>query len=619
MHRWSSYLRTPFGITTLLLLIKYYGLQLIVFQNPNPLAGLLAALPSVLVFTIPLELLLRNKTNKTTAYLLLNIVLSGLMLSVIIYYRQFGIIVTYHALMQANQVMDVSESIFELIKPLYVLYFSDILIYLVLRLIRFQPRSSNLQYHRKAFGGIFATVCAVIILNSYVHGNVLNELKQAERMGIVSYQLHTLFTDIQTANASAPAVLITPDSVRAVKNIELVKQPAYFAAAEGRNLIVVQMESFQNFLVGMELGGQEITPTLNELKEQSFYFKNVYQSIAQGNTSDAEFVVNTGFYPPAQGSASQTYGDKRIPSLPRLLNGLGYQTVTLHTNEVEFWNRIQMYPALGFKKYYDQTYFGDDDIIAFGPSDEVLYKKTLPVLTKLQEQNKPFYAQLIAQSSHHPFLPPENKEMITLPEAWEGTDIGNYIKLANYADKALGQFIDALKESGIWENSVLVVYGDHFGVSSHSLSNEDRELLEQQLGHEYDLRTVHNIPLFIAVPGVTDEGRTFTHTGGQIDIMATVANLLGISLDSYVQFGQDLLNYQDNILASRFYLPTGSFYNDEIMYISGETFGEGTVIPLSVEDPLFEADPNLYRDDFVRMMRMLQMNDIYLESLPVRR
>ena len=58
------------------------------------------------------------------------------------------------------------------------------------------------------------------------------------------------------------------------------------------------MESFQEFLVDLKIDGKEITPNINKLARESQYFPNFYQNVGQGNTSDAEFVVNTSFYIP---------------------------------------------------------------------------------------------------------------------------------------------------------------------------------------------------------------------------------------------------------------------------------------------------------------------------------
>lgn len=71
------------------------------------------------------------------------------------------------------------------------------------------------------------------------------------------------------------------------------------------------------------------------------------------------------------------YAPKELPSLPKLLQAQGYDTATFHTNEVDFWNRGELYSALGFNRYYDKTYFGEEDTVFYGASDEVLYEKPL--------------------------------------------------------------------------------------------------------------------------------------------------------------------------------------------------------------------------------------------------
>ncbi|WP_274362283.1 LTA synthase family protein [Paenibacillus thermotolerans] len=617
MLRWKPFLQSRFFLFTLFLTIKYYGLQILVFGNANPLDCLAVALPSLLLFLIPVELLFRQR--KTEAYLVLNTLLSVGMLAIIIYYRQFGIVVTYHAFFQAHQVLDVSDSILDLLKPLYILYLLDVILWLALALFKARPKFSDFRVSPGILSVLLLVCAATLVSYAYAHDNVLNELKQAERMGLVTYEVHTLVAGVREGTMKAAARPVTPEMVRAVKHLEEPDVRQLFGAAKGRNLIVVQLESFQDFLVGREIDGKELTPALNKLIGDSYYFPNVFQSISQGNTSDAEFISNTSFYPPPYNGASQMYGTKRIPSLPRILEGLGYTAVTFHTNDVKFWNRNQLYPALGFDRYFDKQYFGEEDTIAFGASDEVLYEKTIEQLEKYQDEGRPFYAQLISMSSHHPFIPPEGKEMLALPEGWEGTDLGNYIKMTNYADRALGMFIEELKAAGMWDNCMLVVYGDHFGVSPNNLTDNERMLLEAEIGKEYDVRTAHNIPFIITIPGVTDGGERFEQVGGQVDFMPTIANLLGVSLDNHVYFGQDLINYPHNVLGSRYYLPTGSFINDEIMYISGETFGEGTVIPIrNPADPSVATDPMLYKDDFIKIVKLLQLNDQYLDSLPER-
>src|SRR5690606_22138682 len=131
--------------------------------------------------------------------------------------------------------------------------------------------------------------------------------------------------------------------------------------------------SMQNFLVGLKVDGQEITPHFNKLVNEHFYFNKFYQQVGQGNTSDAEYVVNTSLYIPPRGAATQMYADRALPSLPKMLKEeLDFTSATFHTNVVEFWNRGELYDSLGFDHYYDAEYFGEEDTVFFGASDEVL-------------------------------------------------------------------------------------------------------------------------------------------------------------------------------------------------------------------------------------------------------
>src|SRR5699024_9580423 len=72
-----------------------------------------------------------------------------------------------------------------------------------------------------------------------------------------------------------------------------------FGVAEGRNVIFINAESIQDFVIGNEVNGQEITPFLNSLvdDEDTYYFENFYEQTGQGNTSDSEFLIENSLYP----------------------------------------------------------------------------------------------------------------------------------------------------------------------------------------------------------------------------------------------------------------------------------------------------------------------------------
>ncbi|MFD1904365.1 sulfatase-like hydrolase/transferase [Paenibacillus rhizoplanae] len=93
-------------------------------------------------------------------------------------------------------------------------------------------------------------------------------------------------------------------------------------------MIVIQLEAFQNFPLHQSLDGQELTPVMNGLADEGFYFPHVFQQVGPGNTSDAEFISNTSVYPIATLAMSTGFGDRELPSLPRLLRDKGYEAYT---------------------------------------------------------------------------------------------------------------------------------------------------------------------------------------------------------------------------------------------------------------------------------------------------
>lgn len=177
----------------------------------------------------------------------------------------------------------------------------------------------------------------------------------------------------------------------------------------------------------------------------------------------------------------------------------------------------------------------------------MLFAKTVPQLSRMDSGEKPFYAMVISMTAHHPYHMPEDKYKIELPERFEGTLLGNYIRAQNYADYAMGQFLEKLKTSGLWDDSLVVFYGDHQGLPMYTLGSDEKELINGLVGHEYGYTDMFNIPFIVHSPGAKLPA-VMDHTGGQVDILPTVANLLGVSVQNQLHFGEDLFNQQTNLL-----------------------------------------------------------------------
>ncbi|WP_419886271.1 LTA synthase family protein [Paenibacillus sp. B-A-8] len=606
----------PFLIFSFILLLKCAVAWFVVFSDGPNWSMLLTEIPFFFIVFGLIEWMASKR--KFLYYMIANLLISVIYFAVLMYYKYYGVIATYHALEQADKVTKVGESTYSLLDPYYLFIFVDIVVFMF---FMFRPkyiaiwkeRGMNRRMNRTALLGIISVSLAICVFNVWPNHASMNENKKAESMGILNYEVYTIFADTTEKQEMIDSKEITQQSVDATKGITEPVSPKYWAAAQGKNLIVVQMESFQNFLLGLSIDGQEVTPNLNKLIASEHYFNNFYTNAGQGTTSDAEFVVNTSLYVPHHEVAtSSNYMTKELPSLPMLMKANGYNTATFHTNSVEFWNRKTLYKVLGFDKYYDQSFYGDDDHIAFGSSDEVLYAKTVPELVRMDAEDDPFYAMVISMSAHHPYKMPESKFKMTLPKRYEGTLVGDYILAQNYADYAMGQFLDELKSSGLWDDSVIVFYGDHQGVSLYSLDGNEKSLMEEMVGHEYGYTDMFNVPFIVHAPGI-DQPTVYTQTGGQIDILPTVANLLGISMKDQLHFGEDLMNQQTNLLPVRHFLPTGSFINDTSLYLTGVDYNDGNNYNLIDGS---ETEGGSTQAQFDAVQRLLNMSNSYILQRP---
>ncbi|UQZ33948.1 sulfatase [Paenibacillus sp. PK3_47] len=608
----KKWLIKPFVFFSIIFILKSTLAWGVIFEDPQPLKSVLTEIPFVWALFCLIERFASKR--KLGYYMTVNLIVTAIFFAAIMYFKYYGVIVTYHAAEQVNQVTAVSNSVFSLMDPYYLLIFGDIIILGIYFFFNKKGRSYkkiniNLRNGRPVYIVLFAVSLGLCLFNILPNKASMNEIKKAQEMGILNYEAYTIFADNRPEQVNASE--ITQDVINELKGIDTTAVSPVQGIAKGKNLIIIQLESFQSFLLGLNVDGQEITPNLNRLMEDSLYFNNFYQMVGQGNTSDAEFVVNSSYYIPPQGAATMSYVDKVLPSLPRLLKENGYQTATFHTNVVEFWNRGELYSSLGFDHYYDQKFFGDEDAFFFGPSDETLYRKTSEKLKEMDEDSKPFYAQVISMSAHHPFTIPAEKYKMKLPERYEGTFVGDYIRSQNYADYAFGQFVDELKANGVWDNSLIMVYGDHMGLPIYSLDHDDKELMSEIYGHDYEYAHMLNIPLIIHQGGSL-KPQTLEQVGGEVDIMPTAASLLGISMDNNIHFGQDLLSQTYNLLPQRYYLPTGSFISSSGLLIPGNSFEDNTQYNLASGGKA----PAGTEEEYNRALRLRQLSDSYVTQLP---
>jgi phosphoglycerol transferase MdoB-like AlkP superfamily enzyme len=313
---------------------------------------------------------------------------------------------------------------------------------------------------------------------------------------------------------------------------------ASFGIAKGKNVLMIQVESLNSFAIGRSIEGQEITPNINKLKAESMYYTNYHDQVGTGRTADAEFETQNSLLPTMDRVAFFEYATHEYDALPELLGDKGYYSGVFHGDVPTFWNRNVAYPYLGWDKYYSLDSFKINRAVGWGLSDEDLVRQSVPYLTKIKQ---PFYASVATVTSHVPFyLPDDLKPLkITDKQGLNQQQI-DYIQTVAYTDKQIGLLIDELKKNGLYDNTIIALFGDHRGF----ITNQNDKAMARYLGLDsFDQASFfqdgEQISLLLHVPGSGLVGEDAT-PASHLDYAPTIMGLLGLQAPS-TMLGQNLL------------------------------------------------------------------------------
>ena len=595
LHRGQSIFNKYIGfffLTVIFLWVKTYIIQLTQFDLgiENSLQRFLLffnPLGSSLLF-LSLSFFLKGR-KKYIGLIVIEFLMSFLLYANVLFYRFFNDFITLPTLTQTQNFGDVSGSVTSLLRPYDFLFFIDIVILiglLAFRLVKIEIKDMNRRKVSVLFSLSLAISCANLSLAEVDRPQLLT--RGFDRNYIVKYlgmYNYTIYDAVKSTKASAQRVMANSDDMTEVINYTRSNyaepNPNYFGAGKGMNVIYLHLESMQNFLINYKLNGEEVTPFLNSLvnEKNTLYFDNFYHQTGQGKTSDAEFMLENSLYGLPQGSAFTTKGLNTYQAAPAILGQQGYTSAVFHGNSGSFWNRNEIYKSLGYKKFFDGNYYqlNSEDLAEYGLMDKPFYKQSIPLLETLPE---PFYTKFITVSNHYPYPIPA-KDATIAPATTGDKSVDQYFQTARYADEALKQFFDYLKQSGLYDRSIIIMYGDHYGISENH-----NKAMKQIIGKEitpFESSGLQRVPLFIRVPGM--EGGVNHEYGGQIDILPTLLHLLGTDTKDYVQFGTDLLSDQhDDLVPFR----NGDFVSPTITSVDGKFYDSTTGMKLE-QDKIEEA------------------------------
>lgn len=596
------------------------------------------------------------RRGQTIALLSINLLLTLVIYSDIVYYRYFQDFITIPVLLQAGQMDALGGSIFALLRPSDLYLIADlflVLLYVIgvwiyrrntrshlsktYLIHSHNRRSSYLDSGYSSFSsritgllsksanGIIALVLGCVLTFGPIHSYATTWAKDlftgnwwslamynvTGLIGFHGYDIYLYAKDHLGPQPELPqkeAIDIQHWFDEHLKEQNLQNDDT-FGKYSGSNVVVIQAEAFMNFVVGRSINGQEITPHLNALVKENTYFSHYYHQTAQGRTSDADFASNASLFPLVSGSVFVRYPDHQFDTLPAILKSKGYSTNAFHAYEGSFWNRQIMYKAMDYDHFYSKKDYKIDEPLGWSLGDKSFLHQSLNIMDTTGALTKPFYAFLTTLSSHHPYSLPADKQGLDTGD-FKDTIFGDYLQAVHYTDEALGELVNDMKQRGLWDNTIVAFYGDHDN------SIQETSYYEQFLGKslsKLDMHQImHQVPLLVHLPG-TNASVLDTKPAGQLDLTPSLLHLLGISPDPYYHMGNNLFSGSERLVALR----SGAFADAKLSYLPSEDgqYDSGTCYNLDSREAVNVTECST---SFQSSKLRLQISDDILEYDGIR-
>ena len=537
-------------------------------------------------------------------YTILNIINS-------VYYAFFNSFASFSLLASMGQTAEVTDAVFEKLKVINFVYLIMPIIFIFinkyLKKKKYFDVVEKIEVGKKLFTGVAIVAGIFLFINiSTLSGKDLSRFSKqwnreyvVSRFGIIVYQGNDL---VQTIKSKVSSMFGYEEAAKNFtdyykENTRPVSKNKYTNKYKDYNVIVIHMESIMNFLIGLKINNEYVTPNLNKLVNESMYFDNFYPQVSVGTSSDTEFTFNTSLMPVQSGTVFVSYYNRNYVTLEKLLSEKSYYTFSMHGNKASMWNRSKMHMSLGYKDFYSEEYYNVDEVVGLGLSDKSFFTQSESLIRQINdmvkdsEEYKNYMGTIITLSNHTPFddeslkdtfdvtyhtgkLDENGKEIIY--DYLENTTMGNYIKSAHYADKCLGEFIDYVKKHDEYNKTLFVLYGDHAAQLSkkqfENFVNYDFATGEQKLNTDptyinydyYENELFKKTPLIFYTKDNSLKG-TVSYPIGMIDVLPTIGNMLGI-YNKYA-LGHDIFEIKNK---NTVVFPNGNFLTNKVYYYNSK-------------------------------------------------
>ena len=491
----------------------------------------------------------------------------------VLYYRSFSDFLSFNSITSVNKVAKgLGTTTLGVMQLRDVIYLIDFIVIIILFISRF------IKIDRHSFRKLnaLATTCLGIMLFSadlagsesnrpQLLGRTFDHSYIVKYLGINSFLPYDISRSLMTEQVRSKA---TESEVSKILDYThqhyAAPNASYFGKANGKNIIIIHLESFEQFLIGMKVNGVEVTPFLNKLyhDKNTLSYDNFFNEVGSGRTSDAETMLEAGLFGLPKGTSVFTKlgSENTFQAAPAILGQQkGYSSAVFHGNIGTFWSRNSVYKNMGYNYFFDKSYYDTNtpnanSLNGYGIKDKLLFSEGAKYLEQMQQ---PFYTKFLTITNHvrYQFSDDDNGDFQTTD--LDDDEINHYFETAHYLDKSIEEFFNYLDATGLSTNSMIVLYGDHYGLDKNSQNqSQHKELATNLFGQDpetwnqfYETQ-YQRVPFMIHMDGLKG-GIKHTY-GGEIDVLPTILHLAGVKTKQYIQLGTDLLSKKhDSVVAFR--------------------------------------------------------------------
>ncbi len=305
------------------------------------------------------------------------------------------------------------------------------------------------------------------------------------------------------------------------------------------HIFLVTIESFNSLYVEKKAkNGKEIIPVFNDLISEGLYVDNFYGNSVQ--TIKGQFSILCSLLPLAKGKSSYYLDGKKLNCLPKILNKIGYSTY-FHKcfHKLRFDNTGKFMKDLGFKRLLTSksSHLSEaekrEKIWGWGVQDDISYTQYLDHAENFIKNGKPLFSTIHTVSHHMRFNNVPKKQQYIYPNTSNQNEM--FVNSLHLSDKFLGHFIKELKRRNLYEDSIIIITGDHsFPSGEHDLYHNEKGYYEE----------FFKTPFLMIWKNVIKPKRVFDKTYSQIDIMPTLLDVIGMS-GGYAFLGRSILKNED--------------------------------------------------------------------------